>query len=55
MYFKMSFIRVIKAEFSASLLQYSVSYDHSEIILICWFVLNKHFIIIIIIENSCAL
>jgi len=28
---------VIKAEFSASLLQSSVSHDPSEIILICWF------------------
>ncbi len=34
-YFKMSFISVIKAEFSASLLQSSVSHDPSEIILIC--------------------
>jgi len=32
----MSFIPVIKAEFSASLLQSSVSHDPSEIILICW-------------------
>ncbi len=28
---------MIKAEFSASLLQSSVSHDPSEIILICWF------------------
>jgi len=28
---------VIKTEFSASLLQSSVSHDPSEIILICWF------------------
>ncbi len=33
-YFKISFISVIKAEFSASLLQSSV-HDPSEIILIC--------------------
>ncbi len=33
----MQFISVIKAEFSASLLQSSVSHDSPEIILICWF------------------
>ncbi len=32
----MYFIPVIKAEFSASLRQSSVSHDPSEIILICW-------------------
>ncbi len=39
---------------SASLLQYSVSHDPSEVILIYWF--QETFIIIIIInvENSCA-
>jgi len=31
---------VIKAEFSASLLQSSVSHDPLEIILICWFAWN---------------
>ncbi len=44
-----------KAEFSASLLQSSVSYDPSEIILIHWFSAQETFIIIIIIiirENS---
>ncbi len=34
-YFKILFIPVIKAEFSASLLQSSVSHDPSEIILVC--------------------
>jgi len=33
----MQFISVSKAEFSAPLLQSSVSHDPSEIILICWF------------------
>ncbi len=47
---------MIKAEFSASLLQSLVSHDPSEIILICWFAAQETFIIIIIIdiENSCA-
>ncbi len=38
-----------KAEFSASLLQSSVSHDPSEIIWICYYdlVLKKHFLIII--------
>ncbi len=40
-----------KTEFSASLLQSSVSDDPSEIILICWFAAQVTFIII---ENSCA-
>ncbi len=35
----MQFISVGKSEFSASLLQSSVSHDPSEIILICWFAL----------------
>ncbi len=39
---------MIKAEFSASLLQSSVSHDPSEIIL-CWFAAQETFIIIIII------
>ncbi len=43
-----------KAEFSASLLQSSVSYDPSEIILMCWFGAQKSFIIIINFENSSA-
>ncbi len=42
-----------KAEFSASLLQSSVSHDPSEIILICWLA-QKWFIIIVNVENSCA-
>ncbi len=44
-YFKITFIPVIKAEFSASLLQSSV-HDPSEIILICWFIIKD--------GNSCA-
>ncbi len=40
-----------KAVFSASLLQFSVSHDPSEIILICC---SNTFIIIINVENSCA-
>ncbi len=36
-YSKIYYIPVIKAEFSASLLQSSVSHDPSELILICWF------------------
>ncbi len=35
-----------KAEFSASLLQFSVSHDPSEIILICWFAVQETFIFI---------
>ncbi len=45
----MYFISVIKSEFSASLLQSSVSHDPSEIILICWLAVQETFIIIIII------
>uniref|UniRef100_A0A673GNT3 Type II inositol 3,4-bisphosphate 4-phosphatase-like n=1 Tax=Sinocyclocheilus rhinocerous TaxID=307959 RepID=A0A673GNT3_9TELE len=41
----MSFIAVIKAEFSASLLQSSVSHDPSETTLICWFAAQEAFII----------
>ncbi len=41
-----------KAEFSASLLQYSVSHDPSEISLICW--IAERFLIIIHVENSYA-
>ncbi len=37
------------AEFSASLLQSSVSRDPSEMILICWFGAQQTFIVIIII------
>ncbi len=44
---------MIKAEFSASLLQSSVSHDPSEIILICWFAAQETFLIINV-ENSCA-
>ncbi len=43
-----------KAEFSISLLQSSVSHDPSEITLMCWFAAQYIFIIIIIVENSCA-
>ncbi len=42
-----------KAEFSASLLQSSVSHDPSEIILICWYP-QETFHIIINVKNSCA-
>ncbi len=51
---KCIFFSVIKAEFSASLLQSSVSHDPSEIILICWFAAQGTFLIIIIVENSCS-
>ncbi len=40
-----------KAEFSASLIQSSVSHDPSEIILICWFGAEETFLIIIIFET----
>ncbi len=43
-----------KPNFQQSLLQSSVSNDFSEIILICWFAAQETFIIIINIENSCA-
>ncbi len=49
----MKFIPVIKAVFSASLLQSSVSQDPSEIILICWFTVQQTFIIIINVKNGC--
>ncbi len=41
-------------EFSASLLQSSVSHDLSEIILKCWFAAQERFIIIICVETSCS-
>ncbi len=44
---------MIKAEFSASLLQSSVSHDPSEIILICWFAAYETFLLFV--ENSCSL
>ncbi len=50
-YFKMNFIPVIKTEFSASLLQSSVSRDSSEIILIYWFTTQDTFHIIIDVEK----
>jgi len=43
---------VSKAEFSASLLQFSVSHDPWEIIQICWFAAQETFLIIINVENS---
>ncbi len=46
------FIPAIKAEFSASLLQSSVSHDPSEITLICWFDAQETFMIIIHGENN---
>jgi len=45
---------VIKAEFSASLLQSSVSHDPSEIILIWWFAAQETFLIIINVKNNCG-
>ncbi len=42
------------AEFSASLLQSSVSHDLSEIISIYWFAAQETFPIIINVKNSCA-
>ncbi len=45
---------VREAEFSASLLQSSVSHDPSEIILICWFAAQYTFLVIIDVENSSA-
>ncbi len=46
---------MIKAEFSATLLQSSVSHDPSEIILICWFAAQDTFLIIINFENGVLL
>ncbi len=51
---------MIKAEFSASLLQSSVSHDPSEIILIYWFAAQETFMIISNVgvkktENLCCL
>jgi len=50
----MSFVLVIKAEFSASLLQSSVSHDPSEITLIWWSDAQERFMIINNVENSGA-
>jgi len=44
----------VKADFSASLLQSSVSHDPSEIILISGFVSQETFLIIINVENNSA-
>ncbi len=52
MHVKMKFISVIKAVFSASLLQSSVSHDPSEIILICWFAAQETLLIIINVDNN---
>ncbi len=46
------FMHSIKAEFSVSLLQSSVSHDPSEIILICWFADKETFLIIISVETQ---
>ncbi len=43
----MQFILVIKAKFSALLLQFSVSHDLSKKILLHWFAAQETFIIII--------
>jgi len=53
-YFKCNLFLWCKAEFSASLLQSSVSHDPSEIILICWFAARETFLIIIDVENVAA-
>ncbi len=45
---------MIKAEFSASLLQSLISHDPSEIILICWFAAQDTIHIIIRAENRRA-
>ncbi len=45
---------MIKAEFSPSFLQYSVSHDPSEIILICWFAAQETFLIILNFEYCYA-
>jgi len=47
-------MHAIKVEFSASLLQSSVSHDPSEITLIWWFDAQETFLIIISVENSRA-
>ncbi len=44
----------VNADFSASLLQSSVSHDPSEFIWICWFTVQETFLLIINVENSCA-
>ncbi len=49
---KIAFIPTIKAVFSASLLQSSVSHDPSEIIIICWFNAQETFLIINNVEND---
>ncbi len=41
-----------KAEFSASLLQYSVSHDPSQIILICWFAAQDKFILLAMLKTA---
>ncbi len=46
LFYFFEYIKNVKAEFSASLLQSSVSHDPSEIILICWFVAQLLSIII---------
>ncbi len=53
-YSEIQLIALIKAVFSASLLQSSVSHDPSEIILICWFAAQETFLIILNVENCCA-
>ncbi len=51
----MKFIPVIKAEFSASLLQSSVPHDPSEIILIYWFAAQEKFLIIVSVIKTVVL
>ncbi len=50
---KLNLFPRVKSEFSASLLQSSLSHDPSEIILICWFTAQEAFLIIINVENIC--
>ncbi len=44
----------MQAEYSASLLQASMSHDPSEIIIIYWFATQETYLMIINVENSCA-
>ncbi len=53
-HYKIEFVSVIKTEFSASLLQSSVSHDPSEITVICRYTAQKTFPIIINEENGHA-
>jgi len=52
LYFLYTLIYNVKAEFSASLLQSSVSHDPLEIIRICWFVAQETISITVNVDNS---